>query len=177
MDANPRERNVQQSNKRSWKRRSVISGILKEIPSKSSSQILKCLRLALKDNRLGWTPLHHAASKGYSDIIPSLLQCGVPLEARTFKRRETALHIAAAYNQLSSCKRLKAHWANLEAVNKHGETPLLIAPRKVGRLLDISSNPRCSMRQGNFSRQLWTTPLWAETGNLYLTFSSKALRY
>lgn len=101
----------------------------------------------------GWSALTFAAHKGYDDIVSLLLNAGAPVNCRVIEDLSTPLHKACAGNKdghLSAVKLLLAGGADVHALNKWRETPLLTAANHgqaatVKALLDAGADPcRCT---------------------------------
>eukprot|EP00550_Attheya_septentrionalis_P007214 CAMPEP_0198287434 /NCGR_PEP_ID=MMETSP1449-20131203/6249_1 /TAXON_ID=420275 /ORGANISM="Attheya septentrionalis, Strain CCMP2084" /LENGTH=1615 /DNA_ID=CAMNT_0043985387 /DNA_START=94 /DNA_END=4941 /DNA_ORIENTATION=- len=78
----------------------------------------------------GWSALTFAAHKGYDDIVSLLLEKGAPVNCRVTEDLSTPLHKACAggkMGHLSSVKQLLNGGADVHALNKWSETPLLTA--------------------------------------------------
>ena len=74
----------------------------------------------------GYTPLHHAASRGRVDVVSILLKAGVPINA-TNDNGETALHLASYAGHLLIVEQLVDCGAHLNVQNAYGETSLFYA--------------------------------------------------
>lgn len=78
----------------------------------------------------GWSALTFAAHKGYDDIVALLLRAGAPVNCRVTEDSSTPLHKACAGSKpghLTSVKLLLDNGADVHALNKWRETPLLTA--------------------------------------------------
>jgi len=78
----------------------------------------------------GWSALTFAAHKGYDDIVTLLLKSGAPVNCRVTEDLSTPLHKACAGGKpghLSAVKQLLLWNADVHALNKWKETPLLTA--------------------------------------------------
>jgi len=78
----------------------------------------------------GWSALTFAAHKGYDDIVSLLLSAGAPVNCRVIEDLSTPLHKACAGGKpghLSAVKQLLSGGADVHALNKWRETPLLTA--------------------------------------------------
>ena len=78
----------------------------------------------------GWSALTFAAHKGYNDIVTLLLKAGAPVNVRVTEDLSTPLHKACAGGKpghLSAVKQLLENGADVHALNKWRETPLLTA--------------------------------------------------
>jgi len=78
----------------------------------------------------GWSALTFAAHKGYEDIVALLLRAGAPVNCRVTEDSSTPLHKACAGSKpghLTAVILLLEHEADVHALNKWRETPLLTA--------------------------------------------------
>ncbi|KAL3921142.1 MAG: hypothetical protein SGILL_002904 [Bacillariaceae sp.] len=78
----------------------------------------------------GWSALTFAAHKGYDDIVALLLNAGAPVNCRVTEDSSTPLHKACAGSKtghLNAVKLLLGGRADVHALNKWRETPLLTA--------------------------------------------------
>ena len=78
----------------------------------------------------GWSALTFAAHKGYDDIVELLLNAEAPVNCRVTEDLSTPLHKACAGSKpghLSAVKQLLEYGADVHALNKWRETPLLTA--------------------------------------------------
>ena len=78
----------------------------------------------------GWSALTFAAHKGYDDIVTLLLGAGAPVNSRVTEDLSTPLHKACAGSKpghMASVKLLLEAGADVHALNKWRETPLLTA--------------------------------------------------
>jgi ankyrin repeat protein len=78
----------------------------------------------------GWSALTFAAHKGYDDIVALLLRAGAPVNCRVTEDSSTPLHKACAGSKpghLTAVKLLLENGADVHALNKWRETPLLTA--------------------------------------------------
>jgi len=97
----------------------------------------------------GWSALTFAAHKGYDDIVTLLLNARAPVNCRVIEDLSTPLHKACAGNKsghLSAVKQLLKGGADVHALNKWRETPLLTAANHgqasaVEALLDEGGDP------------------------------------
>jgi ankyrin repeat protein len=77
----------------------------------------------------GFTALHWAAMRGYSDIIELLVAKGAKIDHPATRQKLTPLHMAAIANRKEALEKLLELGADKEAKNEHGDTPLAIAIR------------------------------------------------
>lgn len=78
----------------------------------------------------GWSALTFAAHKGYDSIVALLISAGAPVNCRVIEDFSTPLHKACAGSKpghLSAVKQLLDANADVHALNKWRETPLLTA--------------------------------------------------
>jgi ankyrin repeat protein len=101
----------------------------------------------------GWSALTFAAHKGYEDIVVLLLRAGAPVNSLVSEDSSTPLHKACAGSKaghLEAVKFLLAGGADVHALNKWRETPLLTAANHgqagaVEALLNSGADPcRCT---------------------------------
>ncbi|XP_031420505.1 protein phosphatase 1 regulatory subunit 12A isoform X2 [Clupea harengus] len=72
------------------------------------------------------TALHVAATKGYSQVLKVLLQCGMDVDARDIDGW-TPLHAAAHWGQEEASTLLAEHMCDMTAANIVGQTPVDVA--------------------------------------------------
>jgi ankyrin repeat protein len=97
----------------------------------------------------GWSALTFAAHKGYDDIVALLLDKNAPVNCRVIEDLSTPLHKACAGGKpghLVAVKQLLAAGADVHALNKWRETPLLTAANHgqaaaVEELLNAGADP------------------------------------
>eukprot|EP00980_Cylindrotheca_fusiformis_P022947 scaffold9948_cov129-Cylindrotheca_fusiformis.AAC.15 len=97
----------------------------------------------------GWSALTFAAHKGYDDIVALLLRAGAPVNCRVTEDSSTPLHKACAGSKsghLTAVKLLLNNGADVHALNKWRETPLLTAANHgqagaVEALLNAGADP------------------------------------
>ncbi|ETV76929.1 hypothetical protein H257_09345 [Aphanomyces astaci] len=77
----------------------------------------------------GFSPLHHASSRGHLEIAQLLLSFGWPVD-HTNDMGETALHLACYGGHVHVVECFLDKGANIHAVNKDVETALFYAARK-----------------------------------------------
>jgi cytohesin len=85
----------------------------------------------VKDDRLGWTPLHHAALYGDKEISELLIANGADVNAKD-RVEATPLHYATAKSwcgDLETAKLLISKGADVNAKDNDGRTPLHYATR------------------------------------------------
>lgn len=103
-----------------------------------------------KCSEAGWSALTFAAHKGYEKIVKILLEKNAPVNCKVIEDSSTPLHKACAGNKvghLESCKLLLENGANVHALNKWKETPLLTAANNgqtmaVKSLLEFNADSR-----------------------------------
>mmetsp|Transcript_17288 Transcript_17288/g.40558 ORF Transcript_17288/g.40558 Transcript_17288/m.40558 type:complete len:367 (-) Transcript_17288:60-1160(-) len=98
----------------------------------------------------GFTPLHHACSRGHLGVAKVLLEAGASVAATT-EAREISLHLAAYHGDLSVVELLLDSDANMNAKNEYDETPLFYAARRgqaavVRLLLQRGADPEARSR-------------------------------
>jgi hypothetical protein len=71
----------------------------------------------------GVTPLMIAARRGYADIAAYLLERGAALDLELPQSGDRAIHMATG----AAIKTLLLHGADVDARNRHGQTPLMTA--------------------------------------------------
>ncbi|KAL2093780.1 hypothetical protein ACEWY4_011092 [Coilia grayii] len=81
------------------------------------------------------TALHVAATKGYSQVLKVLLQCGMDVDARDVDGW-TPLHAAAHWGQEQACTLLAEHMCDMNAPNNVGQTPLDVADENLVDFLE-----------------------------------------
>lgn len=79
-------------------------------------------------DRIGWTALIAAASRGHSQILEMLMRGGADVNARTFSGR-TALMVASEYGYAEAVRVLVANRAGVNAADNDGWTALMLAAR------------------------------------------------
>eukprot|EP00826_Nyctotherus_ovalis_P039894 TRINITY_DN3871_c0_g3_i8.p1 TRINITY_DN3871_c0_g3~~TRINITY_DN3871_c0_g3_i8.p1 ORF type:complete len:198 (-),score=77.36 TRINITY_DN3871_c0_g3_i8:113-706(-) len=72
------------------------------------------------------TLLHYSGMRGYPNIIEFLVDKGIPVDEQDNMGR-TALHYAAANNEIEATRRLLKFGANINAQTIGGDTPLMKA--------------------------------------------------
>ena len=98
-----------------------------------------------KCSEAGWSALTFAAHKGYDGIVSILLSSRAPVNCKVIEDSSTPLHKACAgskHGHLESVRLLLENGANVHALNKWKETPLLTAAnngqtRAVQSLLEV----------------------------------------
>lgn len=114
----------------------------------------------------GWTPLHHAADKGWLDICKILLSKGANVDAKDNSNGWTPLHRTVDKGLIDICKILLGKGASVDAKDNSGLTPLYYVVASdfwglgdrfsisdhlgVGRLLvDKGANVNAKDKEGN----------------------------
>lgn len=77
--------------------------------------------------RSGWTPLHKAARRGYTNLVKPLLAKGADTNAKT-KKGQTALDCARAVNHTDIVELLSCDGANVNAGSRHDHNCSTIRP-------------------------------------------------
>ena len=125
------EVDVQGSENRTLLRAASSSGHLKVV-----QWLLSCSAdLTVKDDLLGWTPLHAAAFYGHVEVSQLLLQYKADIHAHDSQGR-TPFHEAMRNNKVDSARLLLEHGTDLNALDNMRQTPLHLASR--GRHLDAA---------------------------------------
>lgn len=70
-----------------------------------------------------WTPLHHASSHGFKNIVELLLSYGASIDAKD-NRDNTPLHEATFWGHYNIAQILVSHNASIGAQDDYGRTPL-----------------------------------------------------
>ena len=73
------------------------------------------------------TPLHTAASMGYSDCVKVLLKFGAGIEILMGQMKMSALHLAAQEGNVDCVDHLLEAGASVRAENVRGQSPLHLA--------------------------------------------------
>jgi ankyrin repeat protein len=76
---------------------------------------------------VGETPLHLATIEDQSDIAEVLINYGANIETQTLSKKETPLHYAVSDQQTNTTTSLLKKFANVNAINADGNTPLHLA--------------------------------------------------
>jgi ankyrin repeat protein len=77
---------------------------------------------------IGFTPLHVAVGEGHTRVVRHLLAEGADVNQRCSAQRDgTLLHLASAWNRLTTAKALIRAGANVNALDSAGRSPLLFA--------------------------------------------------
>jgi len=74
-----------------------------------------------------FTPLHHAALKGYAAVARYLVEQGADKEATSEYGKLTALHVAAHNGHIDVVRMLGEHGAKLDTAEGQGWTPLIFS--------------------------------------------------
>lgn len=99
------------------------------------------------DEASGATPLHIAASKGYSEVLKTLLKCNVDVDARD-NDGWTALHAAVFWKQFKSVETLAGNFANIHLLTNKNESIFDLADKDMLRALrKIESKNRKEIKQ------------------------------
>lgn len=98
-----------------------------------SRRSLECVEMLLEagadpsqTNRMGWSPLHEAAAKNYSEIIPALVKAGADPN-QSDMMGETPLAVAIREKSADAAKLLIKMDASIDAVDYDGMTPVMWA--------------------------------------------------
>ncbi|GFS14466.1 ankyrin repeat protein [Elysia marginata] len=83
-------------------------------------------------NKEGWTALHIAASKGFTNLADFLISKGLYRDCKTPKG-ETPLMLAARSNQVSTVECLLCNEASVKSTDRKGRTPLMHAAEISGK--------------------------------------------
>jgi ankyrin repeat protein len=86
-------------------------------------QISRCIGLD------GFTPLHHAANRGHSNVVLVLIRAQHAIDQPN-DAGETPLHLACYVGHLLIVEQLLDCGANINSRNRYGETPLFYATRR-----------------------------------------------
>lgn len=110
-------------------------------------------RLAIMGIKPSAERLVQFAAQGDRTVVDLLLLSGLDVSIAEPTRQATALHNAAAQGHLLLVKSLIEHGANIEAVDWHGNTPLIVAAyagqfEVVAALLDHHANIRVVTNEG-----------------------------
>ena len=94
------------------------------------------------------TPLHTAASMGYSDCVKVLLKFGAGIEILMGQMKMSALHLAAQEGNVDCVEHLLEVGASVRAENVRGQSPLHLAalaqsPETVELLLNNGNDYKC----------------------------------
>ncbi|KAK6345481.1 Ankyrin repeat and SOCS box protein 3 [Orbilia javanica] len=82
------------------------------------------------ESKDGFTPLHKAVEKGWTDGIKLLLEHGARIEAKTEKSGSTPLILAIKFGHLEAVKVLLDSKARVKCHNHKGMSPVLMAVEK-----------------------------------------------
>jgi len=96
--------------------------------SKQRLEVIECLfkrgaRPEVTD-KWGFMPIHRAARTGEHEAVAKLVQLSAPVSSRTALGRQTALHLAAAADELETIRVLVGARANLNGQDNRGFTPV-----------------------------------------------------
>lgn len=101
----------------------------------------------------GWTPVMHAAHRGFSRVVEVLAEAGADLDHAETARGMTALRLAIRQNHSSTVAALLARRASPHAVAADGHSPLSAAaaagnPVAVRILLSNGADPSAELEVG-----------------------------
>lgn len=129
----------------------TVAYILKQAKQKrtASGTTLEAVLLNAADS-YKQTPLMEAVrrdDKGMAPVVKTLLDAGSPLEAIN-ERGNTALHLAAEYNNAEAIRLLLAKGTHI-STNSHKETPLEVAASagKLDAVLALDKNPKTTIKR------------------------------
>ena len=80
--------------------------------------------------KIGQTPLFWAVCEGNFDVAKFLIEKGAGFDGSIAGDGQTALHVAADHDDCKMAEYLISKRADVNKVNKHGDTPLMFAARK-----------------------------------------------
>lgn len=108
----------------------------------------------------GWTALHIAASKGFTEVADFLISERLYRDCQTHKG-ETPLMLAARANHLSTVQLLLRNEASADVTDVQGRTPLMHAAQSAGKeilkvLTENKSNLNVIDKEGN-TALIWAT--------------------
>jgi len=106
-----------------------------------------------------WTPLHIAAEFGTPEMVQLLISLGANKESKTSGSERTPLLIAAELGREAIVAQLLENQVNVNAVNKGGDTALMLALRNrhfevAQALIQAGANQGLPNKQGLTARQL-----------------------
>ena len=76
--------------------------------------------------KLGWTALHFATHKGYTELAAYLVKSGAALDGMTIKK-QTPMHLAAAAGQKETCQKLLELDALVDSNDDAEQKPIHLA--------------------------------------------------
>jgi ankyrin repeat protein len=122
-----------------------------------SSMVAEGVAIARCVGLRGYTPLHHACTRGHMGIVALFLKNGADPNARNHSG-ETTLHLAVYAGRLLVVEQLLDCGARVDEANNDGETALFLAARKgqpalVRLLLQRGADPNWKDSLGDTARE------------------------